>query len=160
MFNIPPEDIRTISIHGLGTTGSSTIFTVPDGEIYTAISGSIERGEKSPHTYVIDALHPTFMSAIVHTSGDAFVKFDGAQQISGTVKMVWSGAQTGTHHWSSITYVPYNLASTTSEEATTTVVFNGMYDGANFQEWLFVAGVFLFFISWLTWSRISFTKEN
>ena len=48
-------------------------------------------------------------------------------------------------------YVPYY----TNEVATTT---RG-YDGANINEWLFVVAVFLFFLSWLTWSRISFTKE-
>ncbi len=50
-----------------------------------------------------------------------------------------------------INYVPYytqELSTTTRE-----------YDGANLNEWLFVVAVFLFFLSWISWSRISFTKE-
>ncbi len=49
------------------------------------------------------------------------------------------------------TPLPYTdpMSSTT---ATTT---NGNYDGANFSEWLLMCGVFLFFISYIAWSRIS-----
>lgn len=30
----------------------------------------------------------------------------------------------------------------------------GLYNGANFQEWLFVAGVMIFFLSLITWGRV------
>ncbi len=29
----------------------------------------------------------------------------------------------------------------------------GLYNGANFSEWLFMSGVFLFFISYMLWGR-------
>lgn len=51
-----------------------------------------------------------------------------------------------------VTYVEYNLASSTSTTTSTTT--SAAYNGPNFQEWLFVACVFLFFISLGTWRRI------
>lgn len=35
-----------------------------------------------------------------------------------------------------------------------------LYDGANLQEWLFVSGVVIFFLSFLVWPRISFKRED
>lgn len=43
-----------------------------------------------------------------------------------------------------------NIGSTT---------INSAYNGPSFHEWLLVAGIVLFFLSFITWSRISFTKE-
>lgn len=34
----------------------------------------------------------------------------------------------------------------------------GLYNGPNFQEWLFVAGVIIFILSFMFWGRISFTN--
>jgi hypothetical protein len=41
--------------------------------------------------------------------------------------------------------------STCSVTASSTV---GLYNGANFQEWLFVAGVIIFLLSFMVWGRI------
>ena len=30
----------------------------------------------------------------------------------------------------------------------------GLYNGANFQEWLFIAGIVIFFLSFITWARV------
>jgi hypothetical protein len=54
-----------------------------------------------------------------------------------------------------VSYVNYNL----STFATTTTVSSsslpiGAYTGANFQEWLFVAGVIIFLLSFMVWGRI------
>jgi len=111
MLNVTANDVKTVSIHGLGQNGSATLVTVPSGQTWTVLSASVERGEKSPHTFITDTLHPTFMTSIVHTSGDAFVYFDGAQRVQGTVQLEWTGAQNGTHHWGSITYVQYDLST-------------------------------------------------
>lgn len=36
----------------------------------------------------------------------------------------------------------------------------GMYNGPNFQEWLFVGGVIIFLLSFMFWGRISFNKPE
>jgi len=57
-----------------------------------------------------------------------------------------------------INYVTYDM----SLKATSTM--EDLYQqgklGANLSEWSFVVAVFLFFLSWMAWSRISFTKET
>lgn len=49
-----------------------------------------------------------------------------------------------------VTYVPYDTASST----------NSWYNQMNFYESLFIIGVVLFFLSFMTWGRISFTNYH
>lgn len=61
-----------------------------------------------------------------------------------------------------VNYVTYDM----SKKSTSTVqdIYNQATStsqfGPNLNEWLFVVAVFLFFISWQTWGRISLTKTS
>jgi len=161
---IPPSDIRTESMHGMGTTGSTTVMVVPSGQVYTIISGSIERSDASPHTYLESGNLVGFRDWFLHTSGDHQASFIGSVPVTGTITMFWTNGTPSTHHWTTITYVPYNVASTTYYEelatstpmfedttATTTVLYQTtMTYTVLFVFFLLMVGVFAYIIKKLT----------
>jgi len=64
-----------------------------------------------------------------------------------------------------INYVPYDtsLISTSTESlpaGTSTIGNFREYDGPNFNEWLFVAGVIIFIMSFSFWGKINFFRIN
>lgn len=46
------------------------------------------------------------------------------------------------------------LTTASGTDCTVTATSTGLYNGANFQEWLFVAGVIIFLLSFIVWGRI------
>ena len=86
------------------------------------------------------------------TWGNSNVPFSPVQYIcTGSVRFV-KAANAGVAMV--ITYNDGLLASSTYITNTTNSTSTGNYNGPNFQEWLFVACVLLFFISLGTWRRI------
>lgn len=51
-------------------------------------------------------------------------------------------------------------ATTTLEVGSTTIQVDGGYNGPNFNEWLFVAGVIIFILSFSFWGKINFFRIN
>jgi len=161
---IPPSDLRTVGAHGFGTTGSTTVLTVPNGETWTMLSGSIDRTNANAHTWLSDNVNPSFMTSVLHTSGDHQTTMQGSVPIQGDVVLNWTNGIANTHHWTNITYVPYNVASTTYYEelatstpmfedttATTTVLYQTtMTYTVLFVFFLLMVGVFAYIIKKLT----------
>lgn len=110
-----PFDSFYATKHAMGASGSSVIFSVPSGETWTILSAVVERSDKSPHTYITAGGNTFF----IHTGSDFSVNSDMVFPITGDVVLNWSGAQAGTHHFTALNYVKYDLTkiSTTTSQS-------------------------------------------
>jgi hypothetical protein len=73
------------------------------------------------------------------------LNLNSMQDIATTTCVYWAG---GTDYVASAGATSMVCVT---EQATSTI---GIYNGANFQEWLFVAGVIIFLLSFMVWGRI------
>ena len=150
-------------LNGIYPQGAITLFQTVSGNITTTtVSGTEAKTILSVAMQQQKDLSDTILRCgtkpIAKNYGKDLPQVFMAEHCSDTINIVKTGNDEANV---TMVYVPYDtrlIATTTPIDPTipSVNVVSGGYVGATFYEWLFVAGVFLFFLSFLTWGKIHF----